>query len=47
MDAIQKDRGIPFALSRKLTRINKKRTNAARRQAGRREIRNYRNDNDQ
>jgi len=43
MDAIQKQKGVPFALSRKLTRINKKRTNSARRRSGKLEIKNYAN----
>jgi hypothetical protein len=39
MDAIQKTKGPHFSTSRKEKRLNKKRTNSARRQAGRREIR--------
>lgn len=33
MDAIQKQKGVPFSTSRNEERLNKKRTNKARRQS--------------
>ena len=40
MDNIQKSRGVPFSTSRKEEKINKKRTNKARR-AEERKLKNY------